>query len=1264
VDSPQIFRDHLTGVLAQGSFQANFHDECSRAVANDESLSIIVLDLDHFKSVNDAFGHARGDEILCEFTRRIQTVVRDLDFIFRYGGDEFVILLPRTSREQAIAVGKRLLQATSETPFQGNPTLSITVSSGLASCPHDGKEADVLFERADKRLLEAKKKGRARIISEDFETDPSLPFHEVSRLVERDGAIEEFLDFLNSLSENKCGILNVRGKQGSGRTRFLNEIVKIGALRGCDILQLRGDRARKHDSYGVLRSALLDWNINLEAATREDFQESICNRLQKSRKSCLLVAIDNVRLVDRASLEFVQYHLHHSQQIEFGVVLNEEEGAPFHSLSSELCVQKTIEIKPLSLVGMRVWLRSLLNWEPDQPFLDWLYRETVGFPALVEKALKYLVQQNILCQDKKEGWLFSKTINDTCLVNCLDFNVTPPPHNLPLKLTGFIGRHTEIEDVSRLIDENNMVTLIGAGGIGKTRLAIQVALEKIDLFGDGIYFISLAPVTSGEFLLSTIAETIYCPLHSEADSLQSIIDFLGNKQMLLLFDNFEHLQQGTSSLVQILEQCPDVQMMITSREHLCVHGECVFEVTGMNLPPEQDFEHPEKFSATQLFIQSARSTSPQFSVTPESGVEISEICHLLEGVPLAIELAASWVRVLSCRRIIEEIKNSLDFLSSEQEHVPVRHQSLRAVFNHSWQLLTSAEQTILRQLSVFIGSYSFEAIQFVTDATLMEVKRLTEKSMLHSLTPDRFFILEVLRQYASEKLNADPRESERVLSRHSQFYANFVQTQKADYEAGDISGLSSTITPEIENIREGFKNAAKRADNDTLILYLEGLARYYNESGLFQQGEQLFSIVSDYLDPRGYQDQENSLLSTLAKLLSWRGVLTYNLSLQDESESLWTRSLALHQKLGEQKGIAMALNALGVLMNRRGGNNQAISYYKQSLEILKSLSDQKDLATTLNNLANTLCEQGDIVGAQALHSECLALERKAGNKRGIAYSLTNLGLTLDDQGLIQESIDLIQESFAIFKEIGDQAGIGNTLSHLAHIEEFMGNFEKAREMLEQSMEIRRDINDQWGQAYAFFNLGKLANALGETDDAEKLLNQSQVIFKAIGYSAGQAATLNALGEVFLRRDQIDQAGSLFDKALGIYKQLGNKIGCTGCTINLGSTALQRKNYLLSCELLQQALRATIDMKMVPATLETMIEMARWLDANSKPEDALTILYYVKQQPAYSAIMEIGAKQLRAKIEEQLEPSLCSELQTKVLNMTMDQVANFLFIMKN
>jgi predicted ATPase len=440
-----------------------------------------------------------------------------------------------------------------------------------------------------------------------------------------------------------------------------------------------------------------------------------------------------------------------------------------------------------------------------------------------------------------------------------------PTEMLPLQLTSFVGRTTELAEITALLADPDcrLLTLVGSGGIGKTRLALQVAEQAGQRFQDGVFLVSLQPTETREPLAAAIADALKVLLSDPGNLAQQILRLLREQNLLLVLDNFEHLLPEATFLSTLLQQCPYVKVLATSREVLNLQEEWLYPVHGLPVPPDGG-GNLESYDAVRLFVDRARARRANFSPADEYPV-IGRICRMVEGMPLAIELAASWIRDMNCAVIAAEIERNMSFLSTRLRNVPERHRSLQAVFDQTWTLLSSGEQETFMALSVFVDGFGWEAAQDVTGGSLATVTSMADKSLLRVDDQGRYHLHNLLRQYAHQRLGIDSEQEIEVRERHCDYYMKFVQARN-DAIVGPLQRESvKEIAAELENVRAAWQWAVARnrlANVRETCLILQS---FFDFQSRFREAYETFQGAVDHLD-RVPVDGDRSL--TLAALLA------------------------------------------------------------------------------------------------------------------------------------------------------------------------------------------------------------------------------------------------------------------------------------------------------------------------------------------------------------------------------------------------------------
>jgi predicted ATPase/transcriptional regulator with XRE-family HTH domain len=641
---------------------------------------------------------------------------------------------------------------------------------------------------------------------------------------------------------------------------------------------------------------------------------------------------------------------------------------------------------------------------------------------------------------------------------------TPAPrHNLPIPPTPLLGREPELASLARLLQNPHcrLVTLTGPGGIGKTRLAIATAAEQAETFPDGVYFVPLAPLNAPEFIVPTIAEAIGFAFYGPMAPKTQLLNYLRQKEMLLVLDNLEHLLAGVGWLADVLQHAPGVKLLVTSRERLNLQGEWVFEIHGLPVPPPEQVGELEAYSAAALFLQSAQRGHVDFVLTTEERPAIARICQLVEGMPLGIELAAAWVRVLSCREIAQEIERNLDFLAASGRDVPARHHSIRAVFDHSWKLLSGEEQRVLRQLSVFRGGFRREAAEHMVGATLPLLSALVDKSLLHRTEARRYSLHELVQQYADAKLRELPEEHARIRDLHYSHYATLLQQREAALKNANQQAAIKELSAEIDNLRLVWNWAITGHKTTDIRRTAFILGWFFELRGWFQEAETTFRAAADEWQKGGVNmealGEENNI--TLGHLLGLQGWFCFRIGQAQQAMSLLHRSLTLLRSYSDHTLLFYTLVWLGLVTHLTGGNIQEVRHLLQeSLTIAEALRDRWSMALALATLGIVAYAEGEHREAHSLLRRSLEAARAVGDPRRLVVSLSYLGAAAHAIGEYAEARQMLRESLAISRVTGDRWGMMLALTNLGDATYALGTYPEAwqafREALQTAIEAQ------------------------------------------------------------------------------------------------------------------------------------------------------------------------------------------------------------------
>ena len=698
------------------------------------------------------------------------------------------------------------------------------------------------------------------------------------------------------------------------------------------------------------------------------------------------------------------------------------------------------------------------------------------------------------------------------------------PHNLSARSTSFVGRDLELIEVARQLErpECRLLTIHGAGGIGKSRLAIQAAFEQLkgSAFKDGVFFVQLEALTSPDLIPSSTAEALGLDPQGQQDILAQVKQHIGQKQFLLLLDNYEHLIAGATLAAELLRACPNLKILITSRERLDLEEEWVFSLEGLSVS-ENDvdvFEKAQRFDALHLFAERAKRARLDFSLTQENLQAAQELCRLVGGSPLGIELAAVWIRMMPLEEIVSDLKQNLNVLATSTRNMVDRHQSIRAAFEHSWKLLTPKEQESLRKLSVFRGGFRREAAAEVTGATLPVLSGLADKSLLRVTPKGRYDFHVLLHQFAREKLASNTDEQIRLQRGHSAYYFHFLELRD-EMSYGQHEALKS-VEEEIANVREAWFWAVTNHDIEKLRRSTV-IRLYYERRARFREGIELFAHAVNSLS-RDSQVPD----VTLGILLIHQSKLYFRIGNYQKAEELSNKGMEILRSSDEHAFVAEGLNTLGILSYSTGSFEQGKRYFKEALEVAEKLHDEGRIGSLSNNLAMTEQSQGDYHQARIYHEKALAIHKRQDNPFGIAASLRNLGELSVLMGEADEALATLGESLQLARKIKYELFLPQILIGLADAHVEIGNHSIALSFGQEALELTEKIGDQSVEAVVLVTLGRINLELNNHAEATSLLRRSLGLSLPKQNTIMMLEALLWLSRVLIRQNLYEKAAKL------------------------------------------------------------------------------------------------------------------------------------------
>jgi predicted ATPase/class 3 adenylate cyclase len=687
--------------------------------------------------------------------------------------------------------------------------------------------------------------------------------------------------------------------------------------------------------------------------------------------------------------------------------------------------------------------------------------------------------------------------------------------NLPTQPTPFTGREPAVAAVRSLLSRGDvrLVTLTGPGGTGKTRLAIQTAADLLDLFTDGVYLVSLAPISDPELVTLTIAQTLGVKEGNSQPLLTSLKTYLSDKHLLLLLDNFEQVVAAAPLVAELLAAAPGLKTLVTSRSPLHIYGEHEYQVPTLTLPklpPVPPLERLRQYEGVRLFIERAQAVKPDFVVTNENAPAVAEICYRLDGLPLAIELAAARVKLLPPQALLVRLSSRLRLLTGGARDLPARQQTLRGAITWSEDLLSSNERMLFARLAVFVSGCTLEAVEAICNADgslesggLDEVHALLNNSLLRQEEQvhgePRFVMLETIREYALERL-VERGEAETLRKEHAAYYLALAEVGEAKLQDTEQDEWLAQLETEHDNLRAALRRTLERQDTETALRLGAALWHFWEVHGHFTEGRR-------WLEQALGQNQ-GTTLAVRAKSFSGAGTMAWHLGDYSQAALFHQEALALYRELGDQSGMAFALNNIGAQAHDQGDFEQAAVYYAEGLDLARASGHQQTVVYILHNLGEIAQYQHDYPRARALYGESLAVSRELGNRWIIANTLMALARITHYQGDDDQATALFRESLVLLQAVGAKEGIAEWLEAWGALQGVQGHAAHAARLYGAAAALRAAIDAPLSlaaQADYERNIATIRAQLAETVFTEawaagQAMPLEQVITEALNYS--------------------------------------------------------------------------------------------------------------------------------------------------------------------
>lgn len=758
-----------------------------------------------------------------------------------------------------------------------------------------------------------------------------------------------------------------------------------------------------------------------------------------------------------------------------------------------------------------------------------------------------LAQYEILADHLREDLGLAPSVETTALyeqIRAVPPTAAPSPprtsspryrHNLPPQFTPFIGREEDRRQIHGRMEqpECRLLTLVGPGGMGKTRLAMQVAQERLTRYEDGVRFVSLAESTSAVQVIEAIADVVDARFSARAVTADKLRAELlralrapAAGRLLLVLDNCEHLlstpdQEAILDLVlEIIGQTVHTDLLITSRQPLNLRAEWIVDVQGLPAPPLSpaltDPATLAEYEAVQFLVHAFERFRPEFRLDASSAGAVQQICALVGGAPLALELAAATIRTRTSTQIAEAIRQGLDSLDTSMRDMPLRHRSLRAVFEDAQRMLPPDAQIYFRRLSVFPASFSAQAAAEIADIPADGLTLLRQHSLLRQERADgRFSFHEMLRQFAAEQLAADLADAQRIHARHCHFYTALLAGQQTLVENGDSAEAAALIHAEMDNIRAAWAWAVAHGDVDALARGTHTLLRHYVRTHLAEEGARAFGEAAAAIQAKLDADPDPHPVQAaiLADLTAAHARMLFKLACYKEAEAVVKRAIALAESASAGRPAALAHVYCGLIHLYQAQNADAQFHFETALTLARAAAWPKIECDALRGLGILYDGQKDWTRAEHYYTASLAISRQINDLRGAGASLGNMGVIRQHHGDYVGARACLEQALAVHEQIGDGSSVGRCLTYLGNLARDQGDGAAAEEFLHRACRTLRDIRDRHHEADALLELGRLYQQQGQSEQAIPCLERALALYREVEDRAGEAEAAEQLSVI-------------------------------------------------------------------------------------------------------------------------------------------------------
>lgn len=690
---------------------------------------------------------------------------------------------------------------------------------------------------------------------------------------------------------------------------------------------------------------------------------------------------------------------------------------------------------------------------------------------------------------------------------------------LPLRGTSFVGRDLELTELASSFARPNcqLLTLLGSAGLGKTRLALQFAHEQqtLESYKDGVYFVALESLAEASEFAAYLAEQLSVKQGSEP--LNNLVEQFADKQSLLVLDNFEHLVAAARQLATLLKACPELKVLVTSRERLHLEEEHLFTLEGLRFPPSSlSDQDARSFDALQLFEQRARQLEADFDLSRELP-HVIKICQLLEGSPLGIELAAGWIRLMKCAEIASEIQTNLDFLASTSRSTPDRHRSLRATFDYSWKLLSPQEQEVLSKLAVFRGGFRRDAASSVAGATIPMLASLVDKSLIRVLPNGRYDQHPLIYQFAQEKLRAHPNSKE-MEARHLRYYLDLVQAQEEATQQGRQEDALRVFQEEWQNCHVLADSILASGDEALLLRWVELVDTFYDVRGAYSEALAFLSKAEASVTANA---------PLLGRVLLEKGYALLWLGESHQARETLLRGLAFIPAT-QKRWWVRGLNSLGFASDNLGEFGRALSEWQEALGLARETNYTIYEAHITGNLGIAETQRGNLAAAEAYHLESLRLYKELGAVNGYAREHQYIAVTYYMQGNLSKAKEVAVEGLRLAKELDYKFFIPYGLCNLGIIEQALGHYDEARDLCNEALNLNRETDDIHTRAKILRALALTLSALGDLEVAAVYRAEALQLAQTLASDSSLLGALLVQADLLMKKHHYEKAASVLN----------------------------------------------------------------------------------------------------------------------------------------